>query len=89
MLERLNQADQTPNPRHWHLPQRGERRCDSFEALAVEIHEDWIEAHRYLNMEMRRPFQDIKDQRRSWVDLNLAACARPSRICEVERLPEP
>ena len=23
-------------------------------ALAVEIHEDWIEAHRYLNMEMLR-----------------------------------
>jgi putative transposase len=23
-------------------------------AFAVEIHEDWIEAHRYLNMEMLR-----------------------------------
>ena len=23
-------------------------------ALAVEIHEDWIEAHRYLNMEILR-----------------------------------
>ena len=23
-------------------------------ALAVEIHEGWIEAHRYLNMEMLR-----------------------------------
>jgi hypothetical protein len=23
-------------------------------ALAVEIHKDWIEAHRYLNMEMLR-----------------------------------
>ena len=23
-------------------------------ALAVEIHEDWIEAHRYLNMETLR-----------------------------------
>ncbi len=23
-------------------------------AMAVEIHEDWIEAHRYLNMEMLR-----------------------------------
>jgi transposase-like protein len=23
-------------------------------ALAVEIHEDWIEAHRYVNMEMLR-----------------------------------
>ena len=25
-----------------------------FAPLAVEIHEDWIEAHRYLNMEMLR-----------------------------------
>jgi hypothetical protein len=35
--------------------ERWEKRVSGrvFEFLAVEIHEDWIEAHRYLNMETR------------------------------------
>ena len=31
-------------------------------ALAVEIHEDWVEAIRYLNMEVLK--EQIKEQRR-------------------------
>ena len=29
-------------------------------ALAVEIHEDWIEQHRYLNMELLREHKKLK-----------------------------
>jgi putative transposase len=29
-------------------------------ALAVEIHEDWIEQHRYLNMELLREHKKMK-----------------------------
>jgi putative transposase len=48
MLERLNQEIK----RHTHVIriQRGGA-LRLIRALAVEIHEDWIEAHRYLNME--------------------------------------
>ena len=31
-------------------------------ALAVEIHEDWVEAIRYLNMEVLK--EQLKEQRR-------------------------
>jgi putative transposase len=34
-------------------------------ALAVEIHEDWVEATRYLNMEVLR--EQLKEQRRELV----------------------
>jgi hypothetical protein len=29
-------------------------------ALAVEIHEDWIEQHRYLNMELLREHKKLQ-----------------------------
>jgi hypothetical protein len=34
-------------------------------ALAAEIHEDWIEATRYLNMEVLK--EQLKEQRRELV----------------------
>jgi len=53
MLERLNQELK----RRTHVIRifPNEESClRLIRALAVEIHEDWIEAHRYLNMEMLR-----------------------------------
>jgi len=53
MLERLNQELK----RRTHVIRifPNEQSClRLIRALAVEIHEDWIEAHRYLNMEMLR-----------------------------------
>ena len=53
MLERINQRAETPHPCHPNLSSWGS--ClRLIRALAVEIHEDWIEAHRYLNMDMLR-----------------------------------
>ena len=51
MLERLNQEIKR-RPMSSASFQTRRALCDSIRALAVEIHEDWIEAHRYLNMEM-------------------------------------
>ena len=51
MLERINQELK----RRTHVIRifPNEESClRLIRALAVEIHEDWIEAHRYLNMEM-------------------------------------
>jgi putative transposase len=53
MLERLNQELK----RRTHVIRifpNEESALRLIRALAVEIHEDWIEAHRYLNMEMLR-----------------------------------
>ena len=53
MLERLNQEIK----RRTHVIRifpNEESALRLIRALAVEIHEDWIEAHRYLNMEMLR-----------------------------------
>jgi len=53
MLERINQELK----RRTHVIRifPNEESClRLIRALAVEIHEDWIEAHRYLNMEMLR-----------------------------------
>src|SRR5580765_4173393 len=53
MLERLNQELK----RRTHVVRifpNAESCLRLVRALAVEIHEDWIEAHRYLNMEMLR-----------------------------------
>jgi putative transposase len=53
MLERINQELK----RRTHVIRifPNEQSClRLIRALAVEIHEDWIEAHRYLNMEMLR-----------------------------------
>jgi putative transposase len=53
MLERLNQELK----RRTHIIRifPNEESClRLIRALAIEIHEDWIEAHRYLNMEMLR-----------------------------------
>ena len=49
--------------------------CGSFVRLAVEIHEDWIEAHRYLNMEMLR---EQRKQLQSWRSpkVNATACSQ-------------
>ena len=53
MLERLNQEIK----RRTHVIRifpNEESALRLIRALAVEIHEDWIEGHRYLNMEMLR-----------------------------------
>jgi putative transposase len=53
MLERLNQEIK----RRTHVIRifpNEESALRLIRALAVEIHEEWIEAHRYLNMEMLR-----------------------------------
>ena len=53
MLERLNQEIK----RRTHVIRifpNEESALRLIRALTVEIHEDWIEAHRYLNMEMLR-----------------------------------
>ena len=53
MLERLNQEIK----RRTHVIRifpNEESALRLIRALAIEIHEDWIEAHRYLNMEMLR-----------------------------------
>jgi hypothetical protein len=48
-------------------------RCDS--SLAVELHEDWIEAHRYLNMEMLRE-QRKQIQLLEALKVSTAACSQ-------------
>ena len=53
MLERLNQEIK-PRTHVIRIFPNEESALRLIRALAVEIHEDWIEAHRYLNMEMLR-----------------------------------
>ena len=53
MLERLNQELKRRTQVIRIFPNE-ESALRLIRALAVEIHEDWIEAHRYLNMEMLR-----------------------------------
>ena len=53
MLERLNQEIKRRTQVIRIFPNE-ESALRLIRALAVEIHEDWIEAHRYLNMEMLR-----------------------------------
>ena len=53
MLERLNQEIKHSTQVIRIFPNE-ESALRLIRALAVEIHEDWIEAHRYLNMEMLR-----------------------------------
>ena len=53
MLERLNQELKRRTHVIRIFPNQ-ESALRLIRALAVEIHEDWIEAHRYLNMEMLR-----------------------------------
>ena len=53
MLERLNQEIKRRTHVIGIFPNE-ESALRLIRALAVEIHEDWIEAHRYLNMEMLR-----------------------------------
>jgi putative transposase len=53
MLERLNQELKRRTHVIRIFPDE-ESALRLIRALAVEIHEDWIEAHRYLNMEMLR-----------------------------------
>ena len=53
MLERLNQEIKRRTQVIRIFPTE-ESALRLIRALAVEIHEDWIEAHRYLNMEMLR-----------------------------------
>jgi putative transposase len=53
MLERLNQEIKRRTHVIRIFPSE-ESALRLIRALAVEIHEDWIEAHRYLNMEMLR-----------------------------------
>jgi putative transposase len=43
-------GDQTPDSRRAHLPQWRELFA-LLRALAVETHENWLEQHRYLNMD--------------------------------------
>jgi hypothetical protein len=45
-------------------------------ALAVEIHEDWIEAHRYLNMEMLREQRSLEANHAKMASLGDDALAR-------------
>ena len=53
MLERINQEIKRRTHVICIFPNE-ESALRLIRALAVEIHEDWIEAHRYLNMEMLR-----------------------------------
>jgi transposase-like protein len=53
MLERINQELKRRTHVIRIFPNQ-ESALRLIRALAVEIHEDWIEAHRYLNMEMLR-----------------------------------
>ena len=53
MLERLNQEIKR-RPHFIRIFSNEESALRLIRALAVEIHEDWIEAHRYLNMETLR-----------------------------------
>ena len=65
MLERLNQEIK----RRTHVIRifpNEESALRLIRALAVEIHEDWIEAHRYLNMEM------LREQRKQFQLLEVA-----------------
>ena len=54
MLERVNQEIKRRTHVIRILPNE-ESVLRLIRALAVEIHEDWIEAHRYLNIGMLRP----------------------------------
>ena len=74
MLERLNQELK----RRTHVIRifPNEESClRLIRALAVEIHEDWIEAHRYLNMEMLR---EQRKSSNSWrpPKVNATACSQ-------------
>jgi putative transposase len=44
-------GDQAAHPRGAYLPPNAERCLRLVRALAVEMHENWLEAHRYLNMD--------------------------------------
>ena len=75
MLERLNQEIK----RRTHVIRifpNEESALRLIRALAVEIHEDWIEAHRYLNMEMLRE-QNVSNFN-SWrpPKVNAPACSQ-------------
>ena len=50
MLERLDEEIKRPHPCRAHLP-HGESCLRLVRALAVETHENWLEQHRYLNMD--------------------------------------
>jgi putative transposase len=50
LLERLNEVDQAAHPRGAHLPQRPRACLRLVQALAVEMHENWLEAHRHPKM---------------------------------------
>jgi putative transposase len=52
MLERLNQIKRRTHVIRIFPDEQSALRL--IRALGVEIHENWIEAHRYLNMEMLR-----------------------------------
>jgi putative transposase len=49
----LKRGTQAPHPRRAHLP-HAESCLRLVRALAVEMHENWLEATRYLNMDHRR-----------------------------------
>jgi hypothetical protein len=49
-LGSLQRGDQAADPRRPHLPD-AESCLRLIRALAVETHENWLEAHRYLNMD--------------------------------------
>ena len=44
-------GDQAANPCGAHLPRAGRAACGLARARAVEMHENWLEAMRYLNMD--------------------------------------
>jgi putative transposase len=59
LLERLNEVDQAAHPRRAHLPQRPRACLRLVQALAVEMHENWLEAHRYLKMDDLREHKKV------------------------------
>ena len=52
--------------------------CGLIRALAAETHEDWLEASRYLNMELAQRTQETAAQSRS-----LTEGAAPGRLDEL------